>query len=329
MHVTKCNQVRDTVCSNMWSVLVGWGFVGIIVGLLISAAFGVLSMTPPQHTLAEVGFSITAVILLSRVGWWIAFEHPSGVSLAKMLVFSFFCFGCIGVLWYTAVQWIEGLRPAREKFAEGEVTFVWSDLKRDYPVLRAQLLKSDPLVSVQLLPPLYSNEKECPDDKVFWLAYNSQWNIEESLADIHRTTDVSAVLIAYHNTEPQAIQNVAFKLSTPPQSSKIANVQCAKPHRMYPIDGGPGASFVQLLAPQLVTNEHQECIVEFQTPMSNYIPADDWTKEGGILTASSEGGNVFRALRYRNQFCKEELAHPGSPRKYKRKVIMKIYYTGK
>src|SRR5712691_3335314 len=96
----------------MWSVLVGWGFVGIIVGLLISAAFGVLSMTPPQHTLAEVGFSISAVILLTRVGWWLVFEHPTNISWTRMLLFSFFCFGGTGLLWYTAVRWIEGLRPA-------------------------------------------------------------------------------------------------------------------------------------------------------------------------------------------------------------------------
>jgi hypothetical protein len=53
----------------MWSAVLGWVVQGIIIAALVGAAFGVLSMTPPQYSLAQIFFTIASVLLRARVGW--------------------------------------------------------------------------------------------------------------------------------------------------------------------------------------------------------------------------------------------------------------------
>src|SRR4051812_15090556 len=66
----------------MWSILLGWPVLGTVVIIAFGTGIGLLSMTPPHFTLAQVLFSIAAGLLGGRVAWWLAFESPRGGTLA-------------------------------------------------------------------------------------------------------------------------------------------------------------------------------------------------------------------------------------------------------
>jgi hypothetical protein len=95
--------------ARMWSVLFGWVFSATMVLAIIGTGWAVLSMSPPQYTLAQAFFTIGALLLISRTGWWIIFEsgHQSGW---QPVVFCFVVFGGSGSLWYAGVHWVQGLR---------------------------------------------------------------------------------------------------------------------------------------------------------------------------------------------------------------------------
>jgi multidrug transporter EmrE-like cation transporter len=81
---------------SMWSAVFGWAVQAVIIAGLIGAAFGVLSMTPPQYTLGQAFFTVAGIIAVARVGWWLGFEHSQHHSWQRMLLFSFVLFGIIG-----------------------------------------------------------------------------------------------------------------------------------------------------------------------------------------------------------------------------------------
>jgi hypothetical protein len=94
----------------MWTILFGWTIIGFAVGMFISGGFGVMSMNPPQYTLAQVFFSLSMILIISRTGWWLAFEKARSEGWQASL-FCFVVFGGAGVLWYFAVSWVQVLRP--------------------------------------------------------------------------------------------------------------------------------------------------------------------------------------------------------------------------
>jgi hypothetical protein len=95
----------------MWTPLAGWIVVGIAVPLLVGVGVGVLSMTPPEYLVAKAAFSLGAVILAARIGWWVAFE-TGDYSTADRMVFSGVVFGAIGAAWLGAIMWVQQREPA-------------------------------------------------------------------------------------------------------------------------------------------------------------------------------------------------------------------------
>ena len=94
----------------MWSVLVGWYTVAIVVPILVGIGIGVMSMNPPEYMVAQISFSLAAIILSTRVGWWLAFEQASQVRTSQMALFAFVIFGAIGLCWVRSVRWVSGRR---------------------------------------------------------------------------------------------------------------------------------------------------------------------------------------------------------------------------
>jgi hypothetical protein len=67
-------------------------------------------MNPPNYTIAQVCFTVSAVLLLCRTAWWIAFEQSPDVNRITRGVIAFLLFGLIGALWVVSVTWVSGLR---------------------------------------------------------------------------------------------------------------------------------------------------------------------------------------------------------------------------
>ncbi|MFH0873045.1 MAG: hypothetical protein V1878_11265 [bacterium] len=88
----------------MCSILASWVTVGAVVPVFIAIGLGVLSMNPPDFTIARVSFTFAAIMLLARIGWWIAFEQQG--NILQLLVFAFILFGLIGSLWFISMKWI-------------------------------------------------------------------------------------------------------------------------------------------------------------------------------------------------------------------------------
>jgi hypothetical protein len=94
----------------MWSVVFGWTVVGIVIGLLIGAGFSVMSMAPPQLTLAKVFFTASAIVFILRLGIWLM-SIESGTS--ERLLLSGLLFGVAGILWVEAVRWVTSVESAQ------------------------------------------------------------------------------------------------------------------------------------------------------------------------------------------------------------------------
>lgn len=88
----------------MWNVLTSWITVVVVIPILITIGIGVLSMTPPEFTTAHICFTLSAAILMARLGWWLAFEQPA--SKIQLFLFAFIIFGIIGCLWLFSMKWI-------------------------------------------------------------------------------------------------------------------------------------------------------------------------------------------------------------------------------
>ena len=93
----------------MWSALVSWLTVAIVVPVLIGIGVGVMSMTPPEFRLAKACFTFAAILLLLRAGWWVALVGGSASSRA---IFCFLVFGLAGLLWVESIHWVERRRLA-------------------------------------------------------------------------------------------------------------------------------------------------------------------------------------------------------------------------
>lgn len=94
----------------MWAVLASWITVAVVVPVLVGIGVGVLSMTPPDHRIAYICFTLAALILLIRTGWWLAFEQSKFTY--SVIFFAFGIFGFIGSLWFVSIKWVSGLEQS-------------------------------------------------------------------------------------------------------------------------------------------------------------------------------------------------------------------------
>lgn len=99
----------------MLAVLFGWIVLGSVVTVFIGVGFSVLSMTPPHYMLAQISFTLSALLLLCRTGWWIAFEQSGEVGKSERGLTAFCLLGLIGMAWVISVTWVGTLRPQESK----------------------------------------------------------------------------------------------------------------------------------------------------------------------------------------------------------------------
>ena len=90
----------------MWGIVFGWAFISTIVVVLIGIGFSAMSMNPPPYILAKACFSLAAVILSVRLGWWLASEENSRISRSQAIIFAFVIFGLIGAFWIWSLKWV-------------------------------------------------------------------------------------------------------------------------------------------------------------------------------------------------------------------------------
>ncbi|MBI4634099.1 MAG: hypothetical protein HY742_09445 [Deltaproteobacteria bacterium] len=89
----------------MWTLLTSWFTVAVVVPVLITIGLGVLSMNPPEYIIAYICFTVTALLLLARTGWWLAFEQSG--SKVQVVLFAFVILGSISALWSISMKWVK------------------------------------------------------------------------------------------------------------------------------------------------------------------------------------------------------------------------------
>jgi len=94
----------------MLHVLTGWVFLSILLPVLIGIGIGVLSMAPPEFTVAKVCFSLAACILLTKTTWWVAVNGAESTTRERLLV-CVVVFAFTGVLWAASIIWIRNRQP--------------------------------------------------------------------------------------------------------------------------------------------------------------------------------------------------------------------------
>lgn len=123
----------------------GWGVVGTAVCVFIGIGVGVMSMNPPEYVIAEVSFSLGAIILMTRIGWWLFLEQSDKTSTIKLAFSAFLIFGIIGALWILSLRWIN----ERQRSAPNGVTAQSSEVaegtpaKKTSPPTLRKLFESD------------------------------------------------------------------------------------------------------------------------------------------------------------------------------------------
>jgi hypothetical protein len=89
---------------SIWQALFGWAVLGTVVAVLIGIGFGVLSMTPPDFTIARICFSLAAGILSIKTAIWLV-QLQAGrwerIGAAVLI------FGIIGGAWVWSQSWID------------------------------------------------------------------------------------------------------------------------------------------------------------------------------------------------------------------------------
>jgi hypothetical protein len=88
--------------------LLSWPGISLLAGTLLAFAVGVLSMSPAQYVLAQVCFSLSALLLSCRIAWWMGVEYSGGSSLHRATL-AVVIFGAIGLLWVELLAWTHRL----------------------------------------------------------------------------------------------------------------------------------------------------------------------------------------------------------------------------
>lgn len=95
----------------MVHALTGWVFLSVLIPVLIGIGIGVLSMAPPEFTVAKICFSLAACILLTKTAWWVAVDSAA-VATRERLIVCIVVFALTGVLWATSIIWIRNREPS-------------------------------------------------------------------------------------------------------------------------------------------------------------------------------------------------------------------------
>jgi len=88
----------------MWAQMSSWPVVLTVIGLLLAAGGGVVTLSPPDYTTAKICFSLAALIVIPPLGYWII---SAKASTGERLIVSLFVFGALGVIWAWSMLWIE------------------------------------------------------------------------------------------------------------------------------------------------------------------------------------------------------------------------------
>jgi hypothetical protein len=154
----------------MLAVLFGWIVVGSVITVFIGVGFSVLSMTPPHYTLAQISFTLSALLLLCRTGWWIAFEQSGEVGKIGRGLAAFVLLGLIGMAWVTSVTWVGTLRPIDSKRSQdSHSTLLSSNAQQQvthYP------LSLDFRVSIEKVVMVHNYGREIKDLQLRLTKYN-------------------------------------------------------------------------------------------------------------------------------------------------------------
>jgi hypothetical protein len=108
----------------MLEAIFSWSVLSIIICLLIGAGFGVLSMTPPRHRIAEVCFCIAAIIFFTKFLYWAV---TSNAGIRERLVVSLATFGVTGMLLVWSLIWIEAMLPKSVAISAAETARTTQD----------------------------------------------------------------------------------------------------------------------------------------------------------------------------------------------------------
>ena len=136
--------------------------------------------------------------------------------------------------------------------------------------------------------------------------------LEDTLPDRYI---INSVLLSFDNGGTEMDHNISLKLYLP----GVREVSCDS-DRIQVVEGNLGATFVNLLIPELKPDEKLSCKVDFTQIVSDIPTVTAWKKRFGSIHAWSELRQEFEVFIYRISFGPETPAPVGSGRKTMRAI---------
>lgn len=96
----------------MSDIFLSWTLFLFAFPIFFGLGASVMSMSPPDFTLAKWCFGIAAFIAAARLGWWLAIEQALTTDDMKVALATFALFGCIGILWVGSLRYVENRQQA-------------------------------------------------------------------------------------------------------------------------------------------------------------------------------------------------------------------------
>ncbi len=124
----------------MWHGLTFWGALALALGFF---ALGANRMSTDQ-LFAKTCFTISAIILLARFGWWLAFELHTNTP--RLVLCVFILFGIIGSLWLISMKWVaqreqKSVMPLQKQLTAEEIA---TEVAKRIPGLTLESKESQP-----------------------------------------------------------------------------------------------------------------------------------------------------------------------------------------
>ncbi len=94
----------------LWPILFSWVTISIVISLIVTIGVSVMSMTPPDYSVAKGSFCFAALILTARVAGWLALERPPEARPLHTVLFAFVILGAIGAIWIAGLVWVDARR---------------------------------------------------------------------------------------------------------------------------------------------------------------------------------------------------------------------------